>query len=58
MTVSAIQSICILYHCIPEHKDNFVQEMTFNHIFNINYGAIFYFIFKTINFIVYLLRSV
>ena len=28
MTVSAIQSRCILYHCIPERKDHFVHEMT------------------------------
>ena len=54
MTVSAIQSRFILYHCIPEREDHFVQEMTFHHIFNI---IIFYFIFKTVNFIVYLLKS-
>ena len=42
MNVSAIQSRSILYHCISECKDHFVQEMTVHHIFKINYEAIFF----------------
>ncbi len=41
MTVSAIQSRCILYHCIPEREDHFVQEIIFHHIFT----GQFYFLF-------------
>ena len=32
MIVSEIHSRCKMYHCIPERKDDFVQEMTFHHI--------------------------